>query len=522
MATHELRVVVETDASREETAQAVASVMPEAMLEPLFVEEPGAGPSSYVVVAASDQPVGTPAYARQAHTLAQLLIDTGQFTRAEADVPVRAFDRPEGVGAFGDAPTPPGSDKQWARSAIRCAQAWALTPPPGGRSRGEGIRVGHPDTGYTDHEGLGLTALDLLTDHDFMDDDDNARDPLVPSGTLGNPGHGTATGSVIAGRGTEERGVVGVAPAATLVPIRAVNSVVLLPGTNVIRAVEHARRVNCHVVSMSLGGLGLFGLRQAIQRAVDRGMIVMAAAGNRVGVVVEPASYDNCIAVAAIGVGDVRWEGSSRGSQVDVSAPGQAVHVAGFALTPPPPRPTVGPGSGTSYAVAHLAGVAALWLAFHGRDAIVARYGAPRVQTVFLHLLKTVGHRVPENWDDDWGVGVVDAEALLRAPLPAPDEVPEGVGAFGTEDDPAARLAALLADADPAAVRAALGDRFDAAGPELDALLHRFQGELAYHVIEDDAFRESLLVAVDPGAPDVGERVVPVASSPHLEAALTT
>ncbi|MGH8903054.1 MAG: S8 family peptidase [Egibacteraceae bacterium] len=517
---HELRVAVETEASRDEAAQAVASVMPEARLEPLFIEEPGAGPSSYVVVAASDQPVGTPAHARQAHTLAQLLLDTGQFARAEADVPVRAFDRPEGVGAFGDAPAPPGSDKQWARSAIRCAEAWALTPPPGGQSRGEGIRIGHPDTGYTEHEGLGLAALDLLADHDFMDGDDDARDPLLSAGPLGNPGHGTATGSVIAGRGTEEQGVVGVAPAATLVPIRAVNSVVLLPGTNVIQAIEHARHVNCHVVSMSLGGLGLFGLRQAIQRAVDQGMIVMAAAGNRVGLVVEPASYDNCIAVAAIGVGDIRWEGSSRGSQVDVSAPGQAVHVASFALTPPPPRPTVGPGSGTSYAVAHLAGVAALWLAFHGRDAIVARYGA-RVQAVFLHLLKTVGHRVPADWDDAWGVGVVDAEALLRAPLPDPDEVPEGVGAFGTGDDPVARLAALLADADPVAVRAALAARFNAAGPELDTLLQRFEGELAYHVVEDDAFRESLLAAVASDAPDAGERVVPVASSPHLEAALT-
>ena len=44
------------------------------------------------------------------------------------------------------------------------------------------------------------------------------------------------------------------------------------------------------------GGTGFFGLREAIQEAVDAGMIVMAAAGNQVGVVTAPASYDNCIA----------------------------------------------------------------------------------------------------------------------------------------------------------------------------------------------------------------------------------
>ncbi|MDF3142189.1 hypothetical protein [Streptomyces sp. T21Q-yed] len=94
---------------------------------------------------------------------------------------------------------------------------------------------------------------------------------------------------------------------------------------------------------------------------------------------------------------------------------------------------------GTSYAAAHLAGVAALWVAHHGHSALTARYGAGLVQSVFLHLLATAGRRRPGGWDTGaWGAGIIDAEALLSAPLPATAptvrrftldaDLPEGMG----------------------------------------------------------------------------------------------
>src|SRR3712207_5341689 len=132
--------------------------------------------------------------------------------------------------------------------------------------------VGHPDTGFTLHPGLGQAALELTRDRDVLEDDDDALDPLIPPDQspwpIPSPGHGTQTGSVIAGRGTEQSGVVGVAPKALLVPIRAVESVVQLFDSDVARAVDHARTAGCHIVSMSLGGKGFFGLREAIQQAV--------------------------------------------------------------------------------------------------------------------------------------------------------------------------------------------------------------------------------------------------------------
>lgn len=494
--------------------------------------------ATWLVVGDVGVAVGTPAYARRAHSLVQRLIDTGAFRRVEADVPVTAYaDEPEDddrVRAHGgDDQLPgalaaddhlPGTEvKRWARDAIRCEQAWAVPPPGAGASRGQGAVVGHPDTGYTLHPRLGVSAVDRTRDWDAISGDDDAADPLVPPDRspwpVPNPGHGTKTGSVIAGRGDEERGIVGVAPMAVLVPVRAVESVVQLFDSDVARSVDHARRVGCHVVSMSLGGKGFFGLRQAIQRAVDSGMIVMAAAGNTVGLVVAPASYDNCIAVAACGVGDRPWPGSSRGAAVDITAPGWSVHVASFSWRTAPPGRVVHRASGTSYAVAHLAGVAALWLAHHGVDTIRSRYGARRVQAVFLHQLRTAGRRVPPGWDSSrWGVGVVDAEALLEAPLPRPADVSDELRALGADESSIDRLSALV-DVDREVLEQALAHRFGAEGAALDDVLGRYEGELAYLLLEDPTFRTSVLAGAPAGfsPPPVAP---PEAASPDLVAAL--
>ncbi|MET1052967.1 MAG: S8 family serine peptidase, partial [Mycetocola sp.] len=303
------------------------------------------------------------------------------------------------------------------------------------------------------------------------------------------PGHGTTTASVMVGRGSEETGIVGVAPGSRVVPLRAVESVVQLFDSDVARAVEHARLSGCDLISVSVGGKGFFGLRAAIQRAVDAGMIVMAAAGNNVRIVVAPASYPNCLAVAATGPDDQPWPETSRGRAVDVSAPGWGVHVAGYRWVNGDPQARVFRSSGTSYAVAHVAGVAALWLAHHGPDTLRQRYGS-RVQDVFLRVLSAEGSRVPDAWDSsDFGTGIVDATAMLTAPLPSLE--PLAGARVSTGESPVARLAALVGVRD-AELTTALADRL-APDADLIATISRFEGELAFHLIGDATFRESLL-----------------------------
>lgn len=507
------------------------------------------GSVEVLVTGRADAPVGTATHARVSHDAALTLARAGGFEQVEADVPVPGFappppvapasprtgdDVPDDVPDAAVAPAtdgaadtagdtvadvvadaaaddqPCGAESEpldWARRLLRWDEALDLMAPEA--RGGVGIRIGHPDSGYTLHPNLGAAALDLATDRDVIDGDDDALDDLDPNPLwpLPNPGHGTSTASVIAGRGDDVSGIVGIGKSATLVPIRATESVVQLFDSDVAKAVDHARKVGCHVISMSLGGKGFFGLETQIQRAVDAGMIVMAAAGNKVGVVTAPASYGNCLAVAATGPGDVRWSGSSRGRAVDVSMPGHCVWVANYDGR----TPKVGRSDGTSYAVAHLAGAAALWLAHHGHDAIVARVGQARVQAAFLAVLHWPGVCVvPPDWDTEWGIGRVDLVNLLQAPLPS-DAAPQldAVRASGVpvaaprrpEGGAVERLAATVS-ADPVLVRRRLATLLGAASPdELASLLRDHEGELVWLALADPTFAASLAAPADGRGP---------------------
>ena len=450
------------------------------------------GSRLFLLTGESAHTVGTPDHARESHEAALALYRSRQFRRVEADVPVPVEVDPAlvAIGAFGANPcennAPP---KDWVHTILHWSEAMAAMS---NASRGgRGISVGQPDSGYTLHPNLGAAGLDLNRDRDVIDGDDEALDDLIPNPAwpLPNPGHGTATASVIVGQGTLPQGIVGLAGSALLVPIRATESVVQVFDTNVAKAVAHARQVGCHVVTMSLGGKGFFGLKGEIQRAVDAGMIVMAAAGNYVQIVTAPASYDNCLAVAATGPGDTLWADSSRGTAVDVSMPGSCVYVAAYSGT----NPIVRMGNGTSFAVAHLAAAATLWLAHHNRQSLINKYGAKRVQAAFLTTLRWPGVCVvPPGWDPDYGVGRVDLLALLQAPLPEPADLVE-VGAFGaSEDDAVTRIAAMIS-AEPVRVRTRLAELLKVSThEELNRALAEHEGELLYLVLADRAFAESL------------------------------
>jgi len=443
----------------------------------------------------SEHAVATEQYARDSHEAAVTLARTGRFEKVEADIPIRRYakeDRAEDlVGAF----APPLG---WVHDILRWDAALA-TMRAAGRG-GKGIRIGHPDTGYAHHPNLTVAGLDLTLDRDVIDNDDDALDDLEqhPLWPLPFPGHGTSTASVIVGHGPPAVGIEGLAPEAKLVPIRATESVVQLFDTDVAKAVAHARRVGCHVISMSLGGKGFFGLRGEIQKAVDSGVIVMAAAGNFVGFVTAPASYDNCLAVAATGPNDSLWDGSSRGSAVDVAMPGAQVFNARFTDDK---QPFVGQGNGTSFAVAHLAAAAALWLAHHDRGVLIQRYGARNLQAAFLAVLRWPGVCVvPAHWDFDWGMGRVDLVSLLAAPLPDPGSLGL-VAAFGDPVNDAASRIAYAINADPVLVRTRLAALLQASdAEELAALLELHEGELVYLAYTDPSFAAALSQPGDVGA----------------------
>ncbi|MCB0175649.1 MAG: S8 family serine peptidase [Anaerolineae bacterium] len=380
----------------------------------------------------------------------------------------------------------------WALGLCSVPAAWQL-PMPGngyGKRYGDGIIVGHPDTGYTQHPEIWDPGRLLVSDgYDFESGDRNAADPLEGLA----PGHGTSTASVIMSSvisSVDNIYVTGSAPVASLVPLRVATSVIHFSFANLTQAIYYAADQGMHIISMSLGGpMGSSALLRAIRYALDRGVVLLAAAGNYWPWVVYPAKYDEVIAVAACNCQRDVWAHSSKGPAVDVTAPGEEVWVAS------PERDGTyinRRGSGTSYAVAITAGICALWLAHHGRDYLIERYGAAHLAAVFKELLITVGVDTPAGWDSTrYGAGIVNAQKVLAAALP--DTSPAGgVQALHASAVPADDRTALLdyfPDIDPTQVHLALLRLLNTNARQAGPLLDRYGDELQFHIATNPAVR---------------------------------
>jgi serine protease len=318
-------------------------------------------------------------------------------------------------------------DPEWSLNQMRILEAWARFFPDPTKLPGQGIVIGHPDTGYRPHPEI-LANLLVAQGQDFLKNDSDATDELErPNGVLiPNPGHGTATSSVIVSpEGDQTPGnknikfVTGVAPRAKLIPLRVTYSVVLLGMMKLAQSIYYATDRGAHVISISLGGLGSLFLRSAIAYAQKNGVIVAAAAGNVVRFVVWPAAYDEVIAVAASNAKGETWSGSCRGKKVDITAPGESVWYAGSQKNDDSSITYgIGQGNGTSFAVAAVAGIAALWLSYHDRQKLIEKYGVENIPALFNHML-IKSCNLPVGWDiNNFGAGIVDAEKLLATPLP--------------------------------------------------------------------------------------------------------
>lgn len=279
------------------------------------------------------------------------------------------------------------------------------------------VLIAQPDTGITSHPDLPPAAIHRLA-RGFYKEETFSEIDMLHGGALRAPGHGTGTGSVIIAAGDandDDQGrIMGAAPDAMLVPLRCIKSVIRFEQSRVAQAVKYAADNGCHVISMSLGGLPSRALLKAIEHAVQKGLIVLAAAGNCVGVVVYPARYKSCIAVAGTNVDDGPWVGSSKGNAVNISAPAQHVWRARPLTVSSVPQP----GEGTSFATAITAGIAARWISKHGHDQLtkLAKESGTTVQTLFLRSLQATA-RTDHSLPSGHGAGIVNASALLALPL---------------------------------------------------------------------------------------------------------
>lgn len=205
----------------------------------------------------------------------------------------------------------------------------AAEAAPGLAGDPAGTLVAVVDTGVTARHGLQLEpGIDLV------DGDGDAADPS---------GHGTAVAAE----------VLATCPACTILPVRVLSPAGTAPWARIAVGIVWAVNHGARVVNVSIAGSGgSTALRAAVAYALRRDVLVVAAAGNAADTrPAYPAAYAGVVGVAAADADGRLYDWSSRGSWVDLAAPGCATLPAGESLAA---------ACGTSFAAPLVSGIAAL------------------------------------------------------------------------------------------------------------------------------------------------------------------
>ncbi len=241
----------------------------------------------------------------------------------------------------------------------------------------------------------------VIPGYDFVNDDNDPAD---------DHGHGTHVAGIIAAAANNGAGSAGVCPQCRILPVKVLNQDNVGSWSGVAAGVIYAVDQGADIINLSLGGTGGANvLEQAIEYAVQKGVLVVAAAGNgRTDTPFYPAAYPGVLGVSASRNDDTRWSLSNFGDYIDLAAPGYAIYstyadlgnyYGGYTFM-----------SGTSMASPHVAGLAALLLS---QD---PERSAADVERLLVETAEDLGE---PGWDPYFGAGRVDALAALSAePLP--------------------------------------------------------------------------------------------------------
>lgn len=221
------------------------------------------------------------------------------------------------------------------------------------RWAGKGVKVALLDTGVDmNHPDL---RKNIKKGYNVVDPQEPPYDAL---------GHGTHVAGTLAAV-DNRTGVLGAAPEALIYPVKVMDDEGYGTISGVIEALEWCVKNKMQVVNMSFGTYeDIQSLHDAITEAYNSGIVLVAAAGNDGpgdDTVEYPARYSEVIAVSSTDSTDTITEWSSRGPEVEISAPGADI------LSTFPDGGYVA-GYGTSMAAPHVSGTAALIISSGIRD----------------------------------------------------------------------------------------------------------------------------------------------------------
>lgn len=189
-------------------------------------------------------------------------------------------------------------------------------------------------------------------------------DASVQAGEVNPAGSGVYHGTMVAGiasaYGNNGVGVSGVNWYSTILPIQALSDEGTGDSYTVANAIYYAAEQGADVISLSLGTSADDPyLREAVQYAISRGAVIVAASGNDgCDCVVYPARYPEVISVGSSNSAGARSSFSSYGAQLDILAPGESMTSTSW--NSGNGSSAYATGSGTSYATPFISGIFAL------------------------------------------------------------------------------------------------------------------------------------------------------------------
>jgi subtilisin family serine protease len=217
--------------------------------------------------------------------------------------------------------------------------------------------------------------------------------------------HGTGIAGAIAAHAR----LMGSAPEARILAIRAFASSSSGAESSsyvIIKCLNYAVLHGAQIVNMSFAGPKDPLIERGIIATAERGVLMIAAAGNAgpKSPPLYPAANPNVIAVSGTDSQDRLFAASNRGAHIALAAPGTDIFL-------PAPDQKYQMTSGTSFSAAYISGVAALML---------ERNPALKPNDVRAILVSTARDLGAPGRDDLFGAGQADAFAAVTAAAAAP------------------------------------------------------------------------------------------------------
>ncbi|MFG3348451.1 type VII secretion-associated serine protease mycosin [Streptomyces sp. NPDC048018] len=296
----------------------------------------------------------------------------------------------------------------WSLQRVLLDELWQDT-------KGKGVRVAVIDTGVDDVNPQLKTAVDATAGKDYLkpekENPGSGNDQRGKTdGTVDLVGHGTKVAGIIAARPRKGTGFVGLAPEATIIPIRQNDEKNSGKSDSMAEAIKHALAKGADVINISQDTTQPLSedssLGKAVAQAIDAGAVVVASAGNdgMDGKLKNtyPAAFPGVLAVASSDRNNERAAFSQSGTFVGVAAPGVDI-----VSTVPGGGQCV--DNGTSFSAPYVAGVAAL---------LKAKYPEWKPAQIVTRIEQTAIRSI-NGHDNHVGWGVVDpVRALADGPVP--------------------------------------------------------------------------------------------------------